>query len=116
MTVLYYYIMYSTFITVLLLLYMNQMHAAWFLPAGGSLTVKLSTADFANHEEDGNLNINLTVTIAGITPGTNQLEFSFEALTQAQYDTRLSSPDNSFQCSPLSPQGNDVAEGERSQL
>ena len=86
------------------------------LPAGGSLTVKLSEADFANHEEDGNLNITLTVTIAGITPGTNQLEFSFEALTQAQYNARLASPENSFECSPLSPQGDDVAEGERSRL
>ncbi len=75
--------------------------------------MRLSEADFANHEEDGNLNITLTVTIAGATPGPNQLEFSFEALTQAQYDARLASPENSFVCSSLSPQGDDLAEGKK---
>ncbi len=85
-----------------------------FLFSDGSLTVKLAETDFSSHENDGFLNITAVVTIAGLDPGPNQLELSFEALTKPEFLERSGAAENALVCNGLTLQDIDLGRGELS--
>lgn len=82
-------------------------------PTGGDLTIRFPEADFANHEDERILNVEVLIQVSGGQPGRNPLEFRIEALTKPQFNERVNAPESTeTQCiNDLTPQDDSFAEG-----